>query len=138
MYDLLIVGAGPAGISTAVEAKHAGINRVLLLERAPSHSYTIQRLYVPGKRVDTAWKGVSAACEGLMCILPGTRETVLATLEEFIRRYDLDIRYSQEVHRIARTTDGFETWTAAGTRLRSTFSTCTRPIGSPSPIAGRP
>jgi thioredoxin reductase (NADPH) len=119
MYDVLIVGAGPAGISTAAEAKHAGIHRILLLERAPSHSYTIQRLYVGGKRVDTAWRGVRAHCEGLLCILPGTRETVLATLEAFVQRYDLDIRYNQEVQRITRTSDGFETWTPEGLSYRS-------------------
>jgi flavin-dependent dehydrogenase len=35
-YDLLIVGAGPAGNSTAGEAREAGIqaNRILILEKA--------------------------------------------------------------------------------------------------------
>ena len=31
LLDLLIVGAGPAGIATAVEARQAGIQRILLL-----------------------------------------------------------------------------------------------------------
>ena len=98
--DLLIVGAGPAGISTAVEARRAGIGRILLLEKGPSHSWSIEKLYTPGKRVDKVYLGQEVDCEGSVCIMDGTRETALATLDAFVAQYDLPIRYATEVERI--------------------------------------
>ena len=98
--DLLIVGAGPAGISTAVEARRAGIERILLLEKGPSHSWSIEKLYTPGKRVDKVYLGQEVDCEGSVCIMDGTRETALATLDAFVAQYDLPIRYATEVERI--------------------------------------
>ena len=43
--DLVIVGGGPAGISTAVEAREAGIERdaIVILEKGPAHSYAIRK-----------------------------------------------------------------------------------------------
>jgi len=45
--DLVIVGAGPAGISTAIEAREAGIatDRILVLGKGPVHSYAIRKYY---------------------------------------------------------------------------------------------
>ena len=34
-YDFLIVGAGPAGLSTAIELKKQGIKNVLVVDREP-------------------------------------------------------------------------------------------------------
>ena len=97
LLDLLIVGAGPAGIATAVEARRAGIQRILLLEKGPSHSFSIEKLYTPGKRVDKVYLGQEVACEGPVCIVDGTRETVLETLDGFVRDYGLEIRSGTEV-----------------------------------------
>lgn len=95
--DLLIVGAGPAGIATAVEARRAGIQRILLLEKGPSHSFSIEKLYTPGKRVDKVYLGQEVECAGAVCIVDGTRETVLDTLEAFIRQFELPLRNGVEV-----------------------------------------
>ena len=97
MLDLLIVGTGPAGIATAVEARQAGIERILLLEKGPSHSFSIEKLYTPGKRVDKVYLGQEVDCEGAVCIVDGTRETVLETLATFVRDHRLDIRPDTEV-----------------------------------------
>ncbi|HEY4731587.1 MAG TPA: hypothetical protein VIH41_10690, partial [Myxococcales bacterium] len=47
VHDLIILGAGPAGSSTAVEAREAGIgrDRILILEKGPAHSYAIRKFY---------------------------------------------------------------------------------------------
>ncbi|HJW72112.1 MAG TPA: NAD(P)-binding domain-containing protein [Geothrix sp.] len=100
VLDLLIVGAGPAGIATAVEARRAGIGRVLILEKGPRHSFSIEKLYTPGKRVDKVYLGQAVECEGSVCIVDGTRETVLETLEGFVRDYGLDIWNETEVTQI--------------------------------------
>jgi len=54
VHDLIIVGAVLAGISTAVEAREAGIGRerILILEKGPAHSYAIRKFCPEDKRVD--------------------------------------------------------------------------------------
>lgn len=98
--DLLIIGAGPAGIATAVEARRAGIDRLLLLEKAPRHSWSLERLYAPGKRLDRVWLGQEAECLGATCIMDGTRETALSALDSFVKRFLLPIESNTEVERI--------------------------------------
>ena len=104
--DLLVVGAGPAGIATAVEARRAGIERILLLEKGSTHSYSIEKLYTPGKRVDKVYLGQEVECEGAVCIMDGNRESVLKTLDTFINQFELPIRYDTEVSAIRRQEDG--------------------------------
>lgn len=106
LLDLLVVGAGPAGIATAVEARRAGIERILLLEKGERHSYSIEKLYMPGKRVDKVYLGQEVECEGAVCIVDGTRETALATLDAFVAQYELPIRSGTEVESISRSEDG--------------------------------
>ena len=59
VHDLIILGAEPAGISTAVEAREAGIGRerILILEKGPAHSYAIRKFYPEDKRVDAVYEG---------------------------------------------------------------------------------
>jgi len=47
MYEIIIIGAGPGGLSMAVEARTFGVTpeNVLIIEKAPEHSYTIKKYY---------------------------------------------------------------------------------------------
>ena len=47
MYEIIIIGAGPAGISMAVEAVNSGVDteKILILEKAEEHSFTIRKFY---------------------------------------------------------------------------------------------
>jgi len=107
IYDVIIIGAGPAGISTAVEAVRAGIRNVLVVEKGHTHSFSIWKFYTDGKRVDAAYRGEQAVCEGAMCILDGTKETTLETIEMFIRQYDLNIRYNTTVETMHKENEVF-------------------------------
>jgi thioredoxin reductase (NADPH) len=104
--DLLIIGAGPAGIATAVEARRAGIEKILILEKGPTHSFSIEKLYTPGKRVDKAYLGQNVECEGAVCIVDGTRESALATLDAFVKEFELPIRNETEVANIRPLDEG--------------------------------
>lgn len=105
-FDLLVIGAGPAGIATAAEARRAGIERILLLEKGPTHSFSIEKLYTAGKRVDKAYLGQDVDCVGVACIVDGTRESVLQTLDGLVATYDLPVQYDTEVRSILQAEDG--------------------------------
>ncbi|MBK7260321.1 MAG: NAD(P)-binding domain-containing protein [Ignavibacteriae bacterium] len=68
--DLIIIGAGPAGISMASEARAAGVpaERMLVLEKAAEHSFTLKKYYPDNKLVTANYKGFEAACTGVLCI----------------------------------------------------------------------
>src|SRR3954464_3823238 len=97
--DLLVGGAGPAGISTAIEARAAGVpsSQILVLEKGPEHSYAIRRFYPDGKRVDAVYKGLEVACEGRLCIGDGSKQQTLDYLDQAIRDYHLRVRYTEGV-----------------------------------------
>ncbi len=106
--DLLVIGAGPAGIALAAEARAAGVaaDRILVLEKAEAHSWIIRKYYPPAKPVLANYKGIEAKCEGVLCIPDQTREETLTYLDRAIRESGATVRYREEVHRIARAPDG--------------------------------
>jgi thioredoxin reductase (NADPH) len=106
--DLIIVGAGPAGIALAAEARAAGVpaGRILILERAPEHSWIIRKYYPASKPVLANYKGIEANCEGVLCIPDLTREETLTYLDRAIRDSGARVRYHEEVYRIGRESDG--------------------------------
>jgi len=105
--DLLIVGAGPAGISTAVEAREAGIDRdaIVMLEKGPAHSYAIRKFYPDDKRVDAVYKGIPAVSEGRITLQDGTKQQTLDFLGETIQRWELNVRYEEGVDYIRKLPD---------------------------------
>jgi thioredoxin reductase (NADPH) len=114
-YDLLVVGAGPAGISTAIEARAAGVpsSRIVVLEKGAEHSYAIRRFYPEGKRVDAVYKGLEVPCEGRLCIADGSKQQTLDYLDQAIRDYELTVHYGEGVDTIEKRPDGvFEVRTA--------------------------
>src|SRR6266508_2926532 len=84
--DVVIIGAGPAGIALAAEARAAGVaaGRILILEKAPEHSWIIRKYYPASKPVLANYKGIEAKCEGVLCIPDPTREETLTFLDQAI------------------------------------------------------
>ncbi len=107
-YRFIIVGAGPAGISLAVEARAAGIaaDQILLLEKGSEHSWAIRKFYPESKPVTANYKGIEAQCEGVMCIIDTTKEDTLSYLDKAIYDYQLQVHYNEAVHRIAPHDEG--------------------------------
>ena len=107
-FDLIVVGAGPAGIALAAEARSAGVpgGRILILEKAEEHSWIIRKYYPASKPVLANYKGIEPKCEGVLCIPDLTREETLTYLDRAIRDSGARVRYREEVHRIAREEDG--------------------------------
>ncbi len=99
---LLIVGAGPAGISLASEARMAGIkaNNILMIDKAETHSWVIRSLY-PDKKIVTAnYKGLPAVCHGVMSLKDSSKGETISYLDEAIQKTGVTVNYCEEVLKI--------------------------------------
>src|SRR5690242_19005449 len=108
LLDLVIVGGGPAGISAAVEAREAGIDReaIRILEKGPAHSYAIRKFYPDDKRVDAMYKGIPAISEGRITLRDGTKQQTLDFLDDTIKRWELNVHYDEGLYSIRKLGDG--------------------------------
>jgi thioredoxin reductase (NADPH) len=102
MYDIIIIGAGPAGISMAVEAINSGIekNKILILEKAGEHSFTIKKYYPENKLVAANYKGFESACTGVMCMTDSTKKETISFLDKTIETRQLNVNYNEVVYKI--------------------------------------
>jgi len=142
-YDVVVIGAGPAGLSCAIHAAIPG-RCILLLEKNRSHgnklllsgsgqcNFThaggihdfLSHYGNHGKFLKPALfsfsnqaliafftrHGVVTETDGNGKIFPQTRKSadVLALLVKKCRQQGVDLRYSEPVTRVTRTTEGFE------------------------------
>ena len=111
MHDLLVIGAGPAGITAAREAKLQSISCVVL-ERGVVAD-TVYRYPLATVLFSTS-NEVEIEQGALPAERKPTREEVLAHYNDVARREELSMRCGQEAVGIVRTTDGFDVRTAAG------------------------
>lgn len=104
MYDLLIIGAGPAGIALAAEARAVGHDRsrVLILEKGTAHNWAIRQFYPAHKKTTANYKGHVAHCEGLLCIGDMSKDETITFFDQVIASYDIDICYEVEAYAMER------------------------------------
>jgi len=107
MYDLLVIGAGPAGISMAVEACHVGISRdkIIILEKADEHSFSIKKYYPDSKLVTANYKGFEAKCTGVLCIPDLTKRETISYLDKAINENELIVNYKETVWKLHQNED---------------------------------
>jgi thioredoxin reductase (NADPH) len=108
MYEMIIVGAGPAGISMAAEAGATGISsdEILVLEKGATHSWAIRKYYPAAKVVLANYKGIEAVCAGVMCISDMSKEETLTYIDRTIKDYELAVRYDEGVNGIRHLPNG--------------------------------
>jgi thioredoxin reductase (NADPH) len=102
MKDIIIIGAGPAGISMAVESENVGISadNILILEKADEHSFTIKKYYPDNKLVTANYKGFAAACTGVMCLADSSKHETISYLDKAIENHKLNVHYQENVYKI--------------------------------------
>jgi len=114
LHDLVIVGAGPAGIATAVESYILGVRDIVLLEKDQNHNATIRKYYKENKRVDKDWKGQKVELDGNIYFMDGTKESTLDFFDELLAKHSVELRTHTEVQKIVKVGDHFEVMIPGG------------------------
>lgn len=102
-YDLAIVGAGPAGLSAALNAHRSGLNYILL-EKTDHIADTIF-CYQKGKFVMAEPSKIPA--RGDLWLEPTEREEVLSRWNEAVQREGLNLSVNTPVQNIAKVDGSF-------------------------------
>ena len=116
IYDIVIIGGGPGGIGSAIEASAHKIGEILLIEKSDNHSNTIRKFYKDNKRVDKDYKGQVTTLQGNVEFFDGTKETTLDYFNDLLDTEKIDSIFNTEVEKIIRNkqTDLLEIHTSKG------------------------
>ena len=114
IYDVIVIGGGPGGIASAIEAKAMGIDRVLLIEKNENHSHTIRTFYKDKKRVDKDWRGQIIDIEGNIPFIDGTKESTIEYFDEILNQEMVDRKFSCEVEKVEKQGGIFKVHTTCG------------------------
>jgi thioredoxin reductase (NADPH) len=108
VFDIVIIGAGPGGIASAIEAKLAGIDKILVLEKADNHNDVIRKFYKPGKRVDKDWQGKKFEFIGNVTFEECSKEEFLEQMDKKIKDHNLEdkIKYNHHVYGVEKNNEG--------------------------------
>ncbi len=104
MYEIIIIGAGPGGISLGVEAHNFGVSKekILIIEKSAEHSFTIKKYY-PDKKIVTAnYKGFTPVCTGVMCLSDTSKHETISYLDKAIEDNELNVKYNESVYKIEK------------------------------------
>jgi thioredoxin reductase (NADPH) len=104
-YDIVIIGGGPGGIGTAIEASAHNVGEILLIEKTDNHSNTIRKFYKDNKRVDKDYKGQVTTLQGNVDFYDGTKETTLDYFDDLLDTDKIDSSFNTEVEKIVREND---------------------------------
>ena len=134
LNDLIIIGAGPAGLSMAAEARANGIapDKLLVIEKGEAHSWSIRKFYPDAKLVEANYKGKPAVCNGVLCIADMSKDETLSYLDQAIEEHQIDVHYQESVSAITPQADG--TFEIRANQNTYTCKVCVIAIG----ILGRP
>ena len=117
MYELAIIGAGPAGIAAAVECYLLGMRDIIIIEKDENHNATIRKFYKDNKRVDKDWKGQKVELDGNIYFIDGTKESTLDFFDEVLEKHSVELKTHTEVQKILKHEDHFEVMVAGGSYL---------------------
>ena len=121
VYNLAIIGAGPAGIAAAVESYLLGMRDIVVLEKGQSHNETIRKYYKENKRVDKDWQGQKVELDGNIYFIDGTKESTLDFFDEVLEKHSVKFQPQTEVQKIVRAADGIFDVMIPGGSIRARY-----------------
>ena len=131
IYDLIIIGGGPGGIGSAVEAKVLGIEKVLMIEKTDNHSHTIRKFYKDMKRVDKDWQGQEVELEGNVEFVDGSKESTLDYFDKLLDDEVIDARFNCAVEKVEKIDDIFHVTSNEGVDKAKNIIVCIGRMGKP-------
>ncbi|MBD3420460.1 MAG: 4Fe-4S binding protein [Chitinivibrionales bacterium] len=108
-HDLVIIGAGPAGVSAGIEAHKAGFNFVMI---ESSQMFNTIINFPKGKPIYVSPQ--EPAMQSELKFSDGTKETLLDELEKESSRIELPIKDAETVKAIRQERNGFAVTTSHG------------------------
>lgn len=121
IYDIVIAGSGPSGISIALESKLLGIENTIILEKTDGISDTIRKYYKDGKRVDKDYKGQKVELKGNIAFNDCSKEETLDLFENLIKQNNLNLKLRCEVDNITKNDDIFCIRTTNNEEIKAKF-----------------
>ena len=131
IYDLIIIGGGPGGIGSAVEAKVLGLEKVLMIEKTDNHSHTIRKFYKDKKRVDKDWQGQAVELEGNVEFVDGTKESTLDYFDKLLDDEIIDTRFNCAVEKVHKEDGIFHVTSGCGEDRARNIVVCIGRMGKP-------
>lgn len=106
IYDVVIIGAGPAGINAACEAHAAGLSSVIIEQKQILN--TIHVYYPKTKRVDMDYKGVKAEFAGKVAFEKHSYslDEYVQQVEGLLKEYKVDVRVPENIESISHSGEG--------------------------------
>lgn len=115
MYEIAIVGSGPAGCSAAARAAQLGVSHILL-ERTDHLSDTIYK-YQKGKYVMATPDNLPLQSD--LRFEADTRENILGWWDDGVAEYKVNVKYNAEVTAIEGEKGDFTITTGAGESVKA-------------------
>jgi len=108
IVDIAIVGAGPGGMACAIEAKLAGIENIIVFDKAPHHNDMIHKFYKKGKRVDRDWMGIKFEFVGNVRFEECSKEDYIQQMDDLLASHGIldKFVYNHEIMRVNKGEDG--------------------------------
>jgi thioredoxin reductase (NADPH) len=131
VYDVIIVGGGPGGIASAVEASIFRMESILMIEKGDNHSQTIRQYYKDSKRVDKDWQGQTVDMIGNVDFFDGTKESTLEYFETLLDGDGIDTLFNTEVDRVTKEDGIFSVVTPQGSLLAKSVIVAIGRMGKP-------
>ncbi len=108
VVDIAIIGAGPGGMASAIEAKLAGIENIIVVDKAATHNDMIHKFYKKGKRVDKDWMGRKAEFEGNVSFEECSKEEYIKQMDDLLASHGVldKFVYDTEIWNAVKGEDG--------------------------------
>jgi thioredoxin reductase (NADPH) len=108
IVDIAIVGAGPGGMASAIEAKLAGIENIIVFDKASYHNDMIDKFYKKGKRVDRDWMGIKFEFEGNVTFEECLKEEYIQQMDDLLASHGVldKFVYNTEIMRVNKDENG--------------------------------